>query len=484
MQNRFLLLAAAAMIPLLGGCATGVHAPAVPSAIAAPPAAWSAASAVSEGAVRLDWWKVIGDPQLDGLVARALEHNADIRVASANLAASEALLREARAASLPGGGIAGGIERSRTPAAALQLDTVGGPSVLPSQTLADIGAGLSWELDLAGRIASGQKAAAADRTAALWAKRSAEAAVVAGVVRAWFELGLAREQEGLLQSRITALREASASLDRAVALGGVRADRRDATLGELRALEAAQPGLRAAERNSARRIATLTGLAAPDGVRMADTFRPGRMPVPDYVTAPSPGDLLRLRPDVAQAEQALLKASAGMGIAKAELYPRISFGGSAGLTAAPSDLGSAGAFRFGIGPSVSWGLFDFARIRARIRAAGAQADAAAASWESTYLKAIEETDAALDQLAAAREAWTRTLDASKLADQEQARSAQRLAQGQDSRLVHTAIADKALATRLRETEARTAALLAWVNVQVAFGAGWREGDTRAEVPRS
>lgn len=479
MQNRFLLLAAAAMIPLLGGCATGVHAPALPSAIAAPPATWSAAGAVSEGAVRLDWWKTVGDAQLDSLVARALENNADIRAAAANLAASEALLREARAASLPSGSISGGIERNRTPGAALQLDTVGGPAVLPSQTLADIGAGLSWELDLAGRIASGQKAAAADRTAALWAKRSAEAAVVAGAVRAWFELGLAREQQALLASRIAALRDACAGLDRAVALGGVRADRRDAMLGELRALEAAQPSLSASERNAARRIATLTGVAAPDGVRMADTFHPGRMPVPEYVTAPSPGDLLRLRPDVAQAEQALLKASAGIGIAKSELYPRINFGGSVGLTAAPSHLGSAGAFRFGIGPSVSWGIFDFARIRARIGAAGAQANAAAAKWESTYLKAIEETDAALDQLAAARDAWSRSRDASQLADREQTRSAQRLAQGQDSRIAHSAIADKALAARLRETDARTAALLAWVNVQVAFGAGWRLHDGKA-----
>lgn len=461
-------------LALVSACAgPNVKAPATPSTIAAPVAAWSADGDIRDGNVKIDWWTSIGDPDLDRLVERALANNADIRAATANLSASEALLREARAARLPSGGISGGIERNRTPAAALQLDTVGGPSVLPSQTLVDIGSDLSWELDLGGRIAATRQAASVDRVKAQWAIRSAQASVVAGVVRAWFELGIAREQVALIEQRIAGLRSAVTGLNKAVALGGVRVDQRDAMLGALRGLDAVIPGLRASERNAARRIATLTGAPAPTGVRTAQTFRPAQMPIPQYINAPSPAELLRLRPDVAMAEQDLLKATAGIGIARSELYPRISFGANLGLTATPNDVGRTGAFRFGIGPSVSWGLFDMGRIRARIRSAGAQADAAAATWESQFLKAIEETDASLDQLAASREAWTVALEVQRVAEQELGRSATRFAQGLDSRVAHLQLSDRTLSVKLRETEARAAALLAWVNVQIAFGAGWR-----------
>ena len=472
-MNYRAILLAATILPMLGACATGVSEPSVPASISAPVASWSATDGVQKGDIRMDWWQAIGDPELDRLVERALAGNTDIRAATANLAAADALLREARAARLPGGGISGGVERNRTPAAALQLDTVGGPAVLPDQTLADIGGGLSWELDLAGRIAATGRAAAADRDKAEWSRRSAQASVVAGVVRAWFELGAAREQIVLAEQRIAGLRTAADGLDKAVALGGLRADQRDGVAVELRALEAALPGLKAAERNAARRIATLTGAPAPDGVRSLAAMQPMMMPVPHYVTAPDPAALLRLRPDVAIAEQDLLKASAGIGIAKADLYPRISFGASLGLTATPGDLGSTGALRYGIGPSFSWGIFDMGRIRARIRAAGAQADAAAATWESAFLNAIEETDASLDQLAAAREAWRRSVEARALGEDALARSATRLERGHDSRIAHLQVTDRALALRLQESDARAAALLAWINVQIAFGAGWR-----------
>lgn len=106
--------------------------------------------------------------------------------------------------------------------------------------------------------------------------------------------------------------------------------------------------------------------------------------------------------------------------------------GSIGATAAPGNLTDTGALRFGVGPSISWGLFDMERIHARIRSAGSQAQAAGATWEATVLKAVEETDAALDGLAAARRAAMAAGEAAvtmhRLADLSQAR--QRT--GQDS----------------------------------------------------
>jgi outer membrane protein TolC len=303
--------------------------------------------------------------------------------------------------------------------------------------------------------------------------RGTQAAIAAGVVRAWIELAYAREQIALTRQRIAGQQSAADSLAQAVALGGLRADQHDDVLIALRTLEAELTRMQAQERNAGRRIATLTGTPAPNGIVRLPAMQPAQLLVPDFVTAPEPAELLRLRPDVAAAEQDLRKAAAGIRIAKADLYPRIDFGAGLGLTATPADLGTTGALRFGIGPSLSWGIFDMGRMRARIRAAGAEADAAAVMWESAFLNAIEETDTALDQLASARRAWQLTRDALFASDQQLSRGTARFAAGQESQVSQQFASDRLLAAKSREAEARSVAMLAWLNVQIAFGAGWK-----------
>jgi multidrug efflux system outer membrane protein len=110
----------------------------------------------------------------------------------------------------------------------------------------------------------------------------------------------------------------------------------------------------------------------------------------------SPADLLRRRPDVRAAERSLAAATARIGVATADLYPRVTFVGSLGVEATQfPDAFRSGGDTYAFGPRISWAAFDLGRVRARLRAAEADADAELATFERAVLRALEETDSAL-----------------------------------------------------------------------------------------
>lgn len=471
MTFRTILLSAPAILLLAGCAAPRIEAP---KPLPATPASWSGNSAVTAEPVVLDWWTQLGDPQLDQLVETALAHNADLRAAAANLKAARAMVGEAAAAKLPVGTLDGGLQRSRIAGASLQLDTFGGPSVLPDQTLINAGTSLSWEIDLFGRIESSLREARAGAAEALWLRRATEAAVAAGVVRAWSDLAEARSRLALTRQREELLTDVASRLERAREAGGVRAGQVEEARQAVLALTAEQEGLATAERNALRRLATLTGRPAPDGMRPLGLIQTGALPVPAYVRAGSPEMILRQRPDVARAEQRLLRATARIGVARADLYPRLSLLGSVGVTATPGQIGDAGALRFGVGPMISWGIFDMARIRARIRAAGAEAEAAGAAWETAFLGALEETDAALDAYSAQQRAVQAAKAARDSAERVAILAEQRASVGQDSRIAALLARAEALGSAAAWQRSAGALRSAWINTQVALGAGWRD----------
>jgi len=122
-------------------------------------------------------------------------------------------------------------------------------------------------------------------------------------------------------------------------------------------------------------------------------------PIP--VTPPSvpvglPSDLLRRRPDVRSAEHLLAAATAGIGVETAELFPKFNLVGTAGFQSfSAADWFSGGSRYWAAGPTVSWRLLDFGRIRAQIKAAGARQEEALAAYEKTVLTSFEEVENAL-----------------------------------------------------------------------------------------
>jgi multidrug efflux system outer membrane protein len=164
----------------------------------------------------------------------------------------------------------------------------------------------------------------------------------------------------------------------------VRADAR------LAAVEATVPQLQAEQVRARNRIATLLG-QRPDALSV--DLSPKQLPaIAKALPVGDPGELLRRRPDIRSAERQLAAATANVGVATADLFPRVSLSGFLGFTAARgSQIGSSAANAWALGPSITWAAFDLGSVRARLRGAKADADGALANYEQQVLLALEES---------------------------------------------------------------------------------------------
>ncbi|HET8749581.1 MAG TPA: efflux transporter outer membrane subunit [Sphingomicrobium sp.] len=331
---------------------------------------------------RDDWWKLYDDPVLNGLIADALAHNTDVRAAVARLARARASLREVKVDRLPQGGVNASATRGR--------DT----GVSNVTTSFDTGLDIAYEVDLFGRVNRRVEAARGDIGAAAADADAVRIAIVADTARAYADASSAAERLSVAEHIVQLLDESLRITQKQVEIGATtRLDTaRIATL--LNQREAEIPSI-FAERDSALfRLATLTGRAPADlpsaaGARKSSLKLEQAIPVGDGAT------LLARRPDVHAAERRLAAATARIGVATAELYPRITLGGSAGSSA--SSLGNlfANPIGFLLGPLISWSFSDHARARARVGEAEAGAQEALAQFDGTVLKALEETETAL-----------------------------------------------------------------------------------------
>jgi multidrug efflux system outer membrane protein len=118
--------------------------------------------------------------------------------------------------------------------------------------------------------------------------------------------------------------------------------------------------------------------------------------LPELVAIGNPADLLRRRADVRMVERRLAASTARIGVATADLFPKVSFGGSISLEASSlSGFGAAGALAYSMGPRISWAAFDLGKVYARIKAADAHAEADLANYQQIVLNVLEETENAL-----------------------------------------------------------------------------------------
>ena len=326
-----------------------------------------------------DWWRLYDDPALDSLVRAALIANADLRVAYANLDGARAALRQAQAARLP----------QTTIESSLGVDN---PSSQPSAsgnvptTDYDIAATASWDIDLFGRLRSAATAARADADAQTAVVDGLRVAVVADTVQAYVDLcGATRA--------VVAARAVAGAQDRTVAL--VREQLR---AGEVSPLEVSQVATIAAttraavapfeaqRANALYRLATLQG--RPPAEARAYTF--SCTAAPRLRAAAPVGDgtaLLLRRPDVREAERRLAAAAARIGVARADLYPRVNLGGALGLL--------SGGFKAVASPLITWAFPNQAPARARLQQARATERAALAGWDVAVLRALREVETAL-----------------------------------------------------------------------------------------
>jgi outer membrane protein TolC len=277
-----------------------------------------------------------------------------------------------------------------------------------------------------------------------------------------------------LETRIQSLEEIVARLGAAQALGAVPTDRVADARAVLEGSRAETPPLALAERNAVRRLATLTGRVPEWGLAAAESWSKDLLVPPQAIAIIDPQTALRHRPDVRAAEARLDAALARAGVARADLYPRVTLLGETGRTGAPGELQAASAIRFSYGLSLSWGVFDLESTRARIAAADAGADAALATWESVTLAALEEADGALDALTATRQVENAATRAAAAAQEGWLAAHARFVAGEASAVDLARAELVRLETAGRATTARADVARAWIGAHLALGAGWRD----------
>lgn len=481
------LALALACSALLGACTT-----VGPDYRSAPPvtvgSGWSDAgtdAATPEQLAR--WWQTLGNPVLDRLVTTALERNLDLRQAQARIDEARALRDRAAGGQAPVVAAGASVTRRRqSENGPLPVGRI--PGLDASQTIRDAGFDASWEIDLFG----GQRRALEGATARLEA-RHAEAQgvrvrVVAEVARAWFVASGAGEELRAQEAR-------SADLQQTFELIQARARAGDASDMDV---EAARAQWTAAESTlpaiAARRHAALLGLAVllgepPESELELQDVAPSGMalrPLPVGERA----DVLRRRPDVYAAERRLAASTADIGVATAELFPKLSISASGGFQALTgADWFSGSSERFSILPLLSWRLFDGGRVRAEIRAREAAARQAALAYEQAVLTALGDAEQALGDYRAGLDSLdqrTLALDASRRV-LEHAQS--RLSAGDISRLELLTARRQFHEASIARSNARTAAAIQLVALYKALGGGWDapqrvEGDASASTSPS
>lgn len=371
---------------LLAACAT---APAPLAEPALPPAfkeagRWTAV-APAEAQPRGAWWRAFGDPTLDELIEDAEAHNNSIQVAAARLAQARALLRSSEAERRPQIGVATGAGREAPAGAAGQ-----------PRTLLSVGANLSYEVDLFGRLAHTSDAAALDARARQALLQSTRLLVHAEVARNYFLLRALDDEQALVQDTAAAYRDSLHLLERRYAAGDipeldVARIRSEAAATAAEALALARQ--RAAVENA---LALLVGEAASDMHIAAAAWRSTLPAVPPGV----PSTVLARRPDVAAAQNALLAAQARVGVAQAAWFPNLALTANGGTASSDlADLFTWSARAWGVGALLSLPIFDGGRREAGIAAAHAELNAEAARYREQVLVAFRDVE---DGLAALR----------------------------------------------------------------------------------
>jgi NodT family efflux transporter outer membrane factor (OMF) lipoprotein len=384
MSYRYSGALAAVLFPaLLAGCAS---APSLP-----PRSTLSAGTGVESDALPARWWRLYGDPALDAQVEEALANNRDLRAASAHLLAAQAMQSEARSATLPTTSLSAGAGEGST--LQDQIAAADGRPVRTGPRL-DLGGDVAWELDLFGRLRATVRAARADTAATAAETDAVRVLIVADVTGAWLRAcGYAVQTD--LARRALALAQAERDLAaRSLAAGmGLPADvlRADAVVAQTRAMIAP---LDARRHGALVELAVLSG-HMPSDIPAAATACT-RLPVMTAILPVGDGAaLLRRRPDVRAAEQRLAASTARIGIAVADLYPRISLDGGAALSSpSVAGLGAPDNMIWRLGPLLSWSFPNISVARARIRQARAGEAEALARFDAAILKALAEVNRA------------------------------------------------------------------------------------------
>jgi len=339
------------------------------------------------------WWKLYRDSRLDMLIEEAFTANTDLRAAEANLFAARAILEGTLGARLPQTQLVSGAVRGRDALTDEILEIGGHPprTIWKFDALLDV----SYELDLFGRVRRSIEAAQADSEAVEATRDLVKITVAAETTRAYVQICSLGEQLAVARHSLDVVtREAEITARRHEAGANSEFDvvRAEGLAAQARA---AIPPLEGQQRSAWFQLAALLGRVPADAPR--DSLDCAAAPrLAEVIPAGDGAQLLKRRPDVRQAERRLAAATARIGVATADLYPRITLTGLfGGVGSEVNQLATDRGVTWGLGPTVAWAFPNQVGPRARVRQAQAGARAALEAFDGSVLQALKETEQAL-----------------------------------------------------------------------------------------
>ncbi len=381
---------------LAGGCTVGpdYHAPALNA-----PAKWSEPLAGGEQAQPVSvatWWKSFNDPELDSLVERAVAANYDLQMAAARVREARAQAGEAEANLGPTVDANAAVQRQGTSRNQPVIGSLPIPSSVPFvNNVYQTGFDASWELDVFGGNRRAVEGANANVAAAEFNRLDVQVTLVAEVARNYLAVRGYQQRLSIAQQNLTAQKDAL-SIAQERSKKGISSDldvQQAATV--LAQTQAQVPTLENGLQVSIHRLGVLLG--QQPGALLGELAATAPIPaLPPAVPVGLPSELLLRRPDVRAAEAKLAAATANIGVATADLFPKFSLTGAVGFeSVSTSDWFTPGSKFWSLGPTVQWRIFDADRIRANIRVQDARQEQALAAYEKTVLTSFEDVENAL-----------------------------------------------------------------------------------------
>jgi multidrug efflux system outer membrane protein len=420
----------------------------------------------------LPWWQTFKDPVLQDLIREALAANQDLALATARVAESRALVGIARADLFP----------------QVSAEVVGGYGQPVSDKIVDgkpqarfaLDAGVSWELDLWGRVRNGRDAAIADLLATEDGRHAVVLSLVSGVAQAYLELRALDLQLEIARSN-TETRRGTLELFEARAKGGVASDLEvEQARADLAVTMAAIPQTEMLIWMKEGELSVLLGRAPGPilrGAALVDT------PVLPELPAGVPAQLLQRRPDVLAAEQGIVAAGRRVGVAVAERFPALNLAGIIGLQARTvADVFNPAALAWNTAGSLFAPIFEGGRLASAEEASRARLEQSIAAYRKAVEVALREvSDASIgtiklrDVRAARQTEVTASARASKLA-------MSRYQGGVSSYLEVLDAQRRLFDSQLNLAVATRDELAAAVQLYRALGGGWQQPAPAPEAP--
>ncbi len=459
-----------------GGCAVGPdYRPPQPST----PSAWYGATDHARfppcgQADLVHWWTLFNDPVLTSLVERAVLGNLDLRQARARVRQARAARGVAAAGLWPTAGGSAGYTRSRT-----QEGSVPGGASGRTAELFQAGLDAAWELDLFGGARRTVEAAEADLQASIEEERDTLVTLVAEVGLNVLDLRLSQQRAGIARKNLEIQRHSAELTRRRFGAGFVGALDVANAEAQVATTEAQIPVLETSAQQAIYRLSVLTG-REPASL-MEELSSPAPIPGdPPEIPMLLPSELLLRRPDIRRAEAQIHAATARIGAATADLFPKFNLAGSAGFRGTALDEWLHWSRRvWSFGPAMDWQLFNAGRVLSGIELQKAVQEEALLAYQKTILTALEEVENALLAYSKERERRQALLEA-VAANRRGVDLATRLYVQGETDFLHVLDAERSLYASedaLAQSERNLSANL--VTLFKALGGGWQAEPTPA-----